>query len=34
LKSAIEEALALIKKDGTYDDILAEWGLEDLALAD
>jgi polar amino acid transport system substrate-binding protein len=34
LKSALEEALAAIRDDGTYDEILADWGMEDLAYAE
>ena len=32
LKSALEDALQEIKDDGTYESILAEWGLESAAL--
>ena len=32
LKSALEDALQEIRDDGTYDSILAEWGLESAAL--
>jgi len=32
LRGVLEEALAAIKKDGTYDSILADWGQEALAL--
>lgn len=31
LKTALEEALAAIREDGTYDSILAEWGQEAFA---
>ena len=34
LKAVLEEALAAIKADGTYDQILDDWGQSDLALAD
>lgn len=34
LIAVIEEALAAIKADGTYDQILEDWGQSDLALAD
>lgn len=34
LKAALEAALAAVREDGTYDEILAKWGQEDLAYQD